>query len=276
MAPVLRTPDVLLVGCGDLGAAVGGRLAARGHEVLALRRRVELVPAPLQALSVDLSRDQPTLPPMDLAHLVIALTARPRTTEAYRSTYVDGMRRALDAVDAAGMRPRRAVLVSSTGVYGQVPGDGLVDERTPVGESDGPARVLREAEQLFTARVPHGTVLRLSGLYGHNDLRPVDRGATRRDSDPHRWTNRIHRSDAAAAVVHLLTMPEPPESLYIGTDDEPTLMGDVSAYLAARDGRPRPPAADPALGHGKRLSNARLRATGWAPQLPTYREGYSS
>ena len=38
------TSDVLLVGCGDLGAAVGLRLAGRGHEVLALRRDAARVP----------------------------------------------------------------------------------------------------------------------------------------------------------------------------------------------------------------------------------------
>lgn len=270
------TPDVLLVGCGDLGAAIGLRLADRGHEVLGLRRRAELVPAPLHGLSVDLSHERPDLPPMDLAYLVVVLTARPRTVEAYRATYVDGMRRALDAVDAAGLRPRRAVLVSSTGVFGDVPDDELIDERTPVGDSDGPARVLLEAEELFADRVPGGTVLRLSGLYGRADGRLGGRGATRRDSDPHRWTNRIHRSDAASAVVHLLTRPEPPERLYIGTDDEPALMGDVAAHLAARDGLPVPEVPDPAQGHGKRLSNARLRASGWIPQYPTYREGYSN
>ena len=35
------------------------------------------------------------------------------------------------------------------------------------------------------------------------------------------WTNRIHRDDAAAAAVHLLTMEAQPLTLYLGTDDEP-------------------------------------------------------
>jgi nucleoside-diphosphate-sugar epimerase len=77
-------------------------------------------------------------------------------------------------------------------------------------------------------------------------------------------------------VVHLLTMPADPQRLYLGTDDEPVQMGDVAAYLAERLGAPAPPPADPDQGHGKRLSNARLRSTGWAPTLPTYREGYAS
>lgn len=268
--------DVLLVGCGDLGADIGLRLAAGGHEVLALRRRAELVPAPLHGLSVDLTQEVPELPVLDLSYLVVALTARPRTEQAYRATYVDGMRRALDALTGSGQMPRRAVLVSSTSVFGDLPAEALVDESTEPGETDGLATALLAAEELFIERVPDGTVLRLSGLYGGGEKRLVDQGAQRRHRDLHRWTNRIHRADAAAAVVHLLTRQQRPDRLYIGTDDEPALLGDVAAHLAVRDGLPVPAVADPGLGHGKRLSNARLRASGWVPQFPTYREGYAN
>ena len=66
-------PDVLLVGAGDLGAAVGLRLASLGHSVLALRRNAALVPAPLVGRSVDLTRES-----SDLAGL------RPRLVVAAR------------------------------------------------------------------------------------------------------------------------------------------------------------------------------------------------
>jgi nucleoside-diphosphate-sugar epimerase len=221
------TSDVLLVGCGDLGSAVGLRLADRGHDVLALRRNADRVPAPLRGRSVDLTREAPDLQGVRARLLVVALTARPRSEEAYRATYVEGMGRLL------------------------------------------------AAEELFGERLPDGTVLRLSGLYGGSSTRLLDQVLAGRVEDPHRWTNRIHRLDAADAVVHLLTRPELPERLYLGTDDEPAQLGDVTAFLAERLGAPTPPAADPARGHGKRLSNARLRATGWRPSRPSYREGYA-
>ena len=269
------TPDVLLVGCGDLGGDVGVHLAARGHSVLALRRRADLVPPPLQGLSVDLTRDRPDLRSLDLAYLVVALTARPRTEENYRATYVEGMARALDALAAAGQMPRRAVIVSSTGVFGDLDPTVVADESTTPHPADGPARMLLKAEEVFRDRVPGGTVLRLSGLYGHGSTRLIDQVRAGTVTDPNRWTNRIHRDDAAAAVVHLLTKDAAPEPLYVGTDDEPALLGDVAADLAARLGAPVPPATDPELGHGKRFSNAQLRATGWSPGFPTYREGYA-
>lgn len=269
-----QLPDTLLVGCGDLGTDIGLRLAASGHHVVGIRRRADLVPPPLQGLSADLTREMPTLPPLDLSFLVVALTARPRTAEAYRATYVEGLGRALDALAASGQSPLRAVLVSSTAVFGDLPTDSLIDETTPVHPDDGPAQMLLEAENVFSDRVPGGTILRLSGLYGGDSAFLVDRVREGRITDPNRWTNRIHRSDAADAVVHLLTRSEPPACLYIGTDDKPAQLGDVAAHLAARLGVPAPPAADPARGHGKRLSNARLRASGWTPRHPTYREGY--
>ena len=269
------TSDVLLVGCGDLGSAIGLRLTDFGHDVLALRRRADRVPAPLRGLSVDLTRETPDLTDVRADLLVVALTARPRTEAAYRATYVDGMARALDAVAATGHLPRRAVLVSSTAVHGSSDRPALEDEATSPQPADGPGRVLLEAEELFAERLPAGTVLRLSGLYGGASTRLVDTVREGRVNDPHRWTNRIHREDAASAVVHLLTMTSEPEVLYLGTDDEPAQLGDVAAFLAERIRAPAPPMADPARGHGKRLSNARLRATGWAPRWPSYRDGYA-
>ncbi len=265
------TPDVLLVGCGRLGSAVGLLLAERGHDVLALRRDAARVPAPLTGVGVDLTQESPELP-SGIRQVVVALTARPRSEESYRATYVDGMLRALDAL---GPQVERAVLVSSTGVLGDHGPEELVTEETEAHPGDGPARVLLEAERRFHDRLPHGVVLRLSGLYGGGSTALQDRVRAGEVSDPHRWTNRIHRDDAASAVVHLLALDDA-APLYLGTDDEPAQLGDVAAFLADRLEAPTPPRADPGRGHGKRISNALLRGTGWRPAHPTFREGYAS
>lgn len=266
-------PTALLIGCGRLGSAVGLQLADLGHHVAAIRRRADQVPPPLVGVGADLAHEVPALPELDLDLLVVVLTARPRTEEAYRATYVEGMVRALDAVESQGQRPRRAVLVSSTGVHADV--DDVVTEDTPPEPRDGPSRMLLEAEHRFLERLPHATVLRLSGLYGDGRPRLADEALAGEVRDPDRWTNRIHRDDAAAAVVHLLTVVDTPASVYLGTDDEPALRGDVAAHLASRLGLPPTTPADPSRAHGKRLSNARLRATGWRPTRPTFREGYA-
>lgn len=262
-----------LVGCGDLGARIGLRLASAGVDVRAVRRHADLVPPPLTGLSADITDPRAPLPDLSADLLVVCLTADERDEAGYRRTYVEGMSRALEAACRAGRSPRRAVLVSSTGVYGDA--TGLVDEATTPEPSRATSRVLLEAESAFREAVPHGTVARLSGLYGDREPRIVAQVRRGEDPHPHRWTNRLHRHDAAAAVVHLLTRPEAPDPLYVVTDDEPCTSGELSAYVAALLGISWSVSTPGrSVAKGRCLSNARLRATGFTLQHPTYREGY--
>ncbi|WP_435201782.1 NAD(P)H-binding protein [Janibacter sp. GS2] len=268
------TPDhsplrAVLLGCGDLGTRVGSALAAAGHHVTGVRRDVSALPEQIEGLAADLSAD--ALPDLPADLLVVALAPDQRDEAGYRHTYVEAMRRGVDAALRAGM-PRRAVLVSSTSVYGDLEGD--LDEATEVHPSTGRARALLESEALFHDLVPHGSVLRLSGLYGTPGSRLVAQVRAGQSKDPGRWTNRIHRDDAAGAVVHLLTRPEDPAPLYIGTDDEPCAAGAVKDFVADELGVDRPTPTGVTEPVGRRMRNARLRASGFALRYPTYREGY--
>jgi nucleoside-diphosphate-sugar epimerase len=159
---------------------------------------------------------------------------------------------------------------------------GLVTEETPARGGTPTADVLLEAEQLLRERAPEAVLLRLGGVYGPGRERLIeqvrDGSATRserRDGSPH--TNRIHRDDAAAAIVHLTTVVSEPEAVYLGVDDEPVRLDEVLLFLAAELGVAAPPTAPPTgrqAGGDKRLSNARLRSTGFAFAYPTFREGY--
>lgn len=94
--------------------------------------------------------------------------------------------------------------------------------------------------------------------------------------DVSRYTNRIHRDDAAGAIVRLCTMEEEPSSVYLGVDNEPAELGEVLRFLAAELGLDDPPTGDAgaARGGNKRCSNALLRGTGYTFRYPTFREGY--
>ncbi|WP_168583442.1 Rossmann-fold NAD(P)-binding domain-containing protein [Gephyromycinifex aptenodytis] len=260
-------PDTLLVGCGDLGARIGLRLAARGRTVLALRRRAHLVPAPLLARAVDLTREIPQLPPGDFTQLVVVLTAGARDPQAYRQVYVEGMRRALDGLARSGALPHHAVLVSSSAACS---GEGEITEESPSHPRSATGAVLLEAEELFQERLPHGSVIRFAGLYGPDRSWVTDAVRAGRWGE-HRWVNLIHREDAAEAVVHLLER-ESPEPLYLGVDTEPAPSSEVLSYAANLLRLPGPPEPSTPIS-GKRLSSARLRATGFTFTYPTYREG---
>ena len=271
---------VVLAGCGDLGTEAALRFAALGHHVLGLRRSAEKLPASIDAVSVDLGTTRPTLP-ADTEIVVVALSAGSRDVDTYRASYVDGLRNVLDALDEAGAADARVLFVSSTAVY-DVDDGSVVDETTPAIGASPTAEVILEAEALLHARRPDGIVLRLGGIYGPGRERLITqvrdgdaRLAEPAGSSPH--TNRIHRDDAAAAIVHLTTTSAPTDVLYVGVDDEPARLDDVLTFVADELGSPVPPSAPPRgrqAGGDKWLSNARLRGTGFTFEYPTFREGY--
>ena len=272
---------VLLAGCGDLGTEAGLRFAALGHRVVGWRRSPAKLPAAIEGAAADLgSTDLPPVP-ADTTAVVVAVAADSPTEEAYRAAYVRGMANVLDALDRDQVTPERIIFVSSTAVYGDA-GGGWVDEDTTPEPGGFSGRVLLEAEGLLRDRLSGsraaGISLRLGGIYGPGRTRLIDQVKTGSAVIPEdvRYTNRIHRDDAAAAIVHLATMEAEPASAYVGVDDEPADLGAVLRFLAAELGLPSPPVGDagPARGGNKRCRNDLLRSTGFTFAFPTFREGY--
>ncbi len=271
--------SVLIAGCGDLGTEAGLRFVAAGHHVTGWRRRPVRLPRAIEGVAADLTRDAPRVP-ADTEILVVALAADGHDEAAYRAAYVNGTQRVLDALDRDGVTPRRALFVSSTAVYGSLSGE--VDEESPTEPTAFNGAVRLEAEQLFldgfTATPTRASVLRLGGIYGPGRTRLLDlvRSGTATIPTPDRRTARIHRDDAASAIVHLATMQPRPAGSYLVVDDSPAPYGEVVRWLAEAMGAPEPqPAEKPsARGADRACSNARLRATGWAPAFPSYVEGY--
>lgn len=273
---------VLIAGCGYVGTALGERLAAEGHEVFALRRSPR---APIPGLSViqadlteiDTLRRLPS--PLD----VVFYTASADATDdrSYRSAYVDGLRYLLAAFD--GLRIRRFLYASSTGVYAQSDGE-WVDEHSPAEPRHFSGLRLLEGERLVRACPFPATVVRLAGIYGPGRTRLVEsvrRGEATIPAGPPTYANRIHRDDCVGALRHLIDL-EPVEPLVLAADHEPAETGAVLSWLAERLGAPPPAVAEPAVRgrygrtSNKRVSNARLLASGYRFRYPTFREGYGA
>lgn len=267
--------NIVIIGCGDLGTEAGLRFAEAGYRVQGWRRRPELLPAELAGVQADLGGPLPALP-ADAEAVVFAPAAPERSVEAYGATYLRGLERVLDAIDSGPAEPARILLVSSTAVYGDADG-AWVDEDTPAAPATPTGKVLLATEELLLRRRPDGLVLRLAGIYGPGRTRLIDQvrtGTAAAPAAPHP-TNRIHRDDAAAAVVHLIRSNASPGT-YIGVDDAPAEMSDVVNFLARETGAPAPEQAEgkSARGGNRRLSNARLRGTGFEFAYPDYRSGY--
>jgi nucleoside-diphosphate-sugar epimerase len=258
----------LVVGCGYLGERVARRWLARGDRVVGITRstgRAEVLAATgIEPEILDVAATGP-----DWAGL-IARRGCPATVfwavgfdrsagASYADVHVAGLGRLLDALAAAGCRPR-VILSSSTGVWGDE-GGGQVAETTPVNPSREAGRVLVEAESLLAGHpLGPGTALRFAGLYGPERLpRLADLRAGRPiAADPDSWLNLVHVDDAAAVVEAVGDAPTP-RGLYVVSDGCPVLRRDWYTRLAELAGGPPPVWDDATLrsrGGDKRIDPA--------------------
>ena len=277
---------VLIAGCGDVGTRLGLALAADGETVRGLRRNPSALPAAIVPVRGDLATGEGLRSAADgVEVLVYAAAADGFTDDAYRSAYVDGLARVLDALDATRAPLARVLFTSSTAVYGQSDGS-WVDEASPTEPQGFSGRRLLEAERLALGCGRPAAALRLAGIYGPGRTRLIDevRSGTvtvAEDGDP-LWTNRIHADDCAGALRHLVRLPaEAMPGVWLGVDDEPSDRAVVLDFIADRLGVARPrrvPVGDAPTRMrpgNKRCSNARLKRAGWPLRFPTFREGYA-
>lgn len=267
---------LLIAGCGDVGTLLGKQLLAEGWEVTGLRRRAEGLRGSFQAISADIG-DPASLAPLAaqaFSHVVFATAPGGFDAALYRRVYVEGPRNLLAVLRGEP----RVVFVSSTGVYHQEDGS-EVDEGSPTEPSGVSGRILLEAErglsELLGERL---TVLRLGGIYGPGRERLLEEvaagiGCPR---EPVRYTNRIHRDDAAGILRFLLLGPSP-HRLWCGVDSDPVPMWEIRQWIAGRLGVPLDEGRDSAFQRGgnKRVSNRRLLGAGYRFRYPDYRAGYA-
>jgi nucleoside-diphosphate-sugar epimerase len=213
--------------------------------------------------------------PTDISHVVYAAAPDARTPQAYRDAYLLGLDNLLDALPRLS-RLERCVLIGSTAVWGA--SEDEVTEDTPPNPEDFNGEIILQAEDLLHQQLPGlGTALRLSGIYGPGRTQLLDRlreGKIQAPLGPGHFANRIHVQDAASACLHLLGLNDA-SPCYIGTDGHPLETAHLYDALAAKLGVP-PPARRPVAPSGKRLSNRRLRESGWEPAWPNAIQGYQA
>jgi nucleoside-diphosphate-sugar epimerase len=271
--------NILLIGAGDLGLRVAHHLAARPEveNLWALRRGPDTTDAParLRWLSADVTRpDTLNALPRGITRVVYTLSPGGRNEAAYRAVFTDGLRHVLQALNTEALR--RFVFVSSSAVYGEHHGAWVNEESSPQPLSYN-GQILLQAEG-WLAQQPLSTVsMRLAGVYGPGRLQLLERlrqGRAHVPRDAPHWANRIHVDDAARAISHVL-LTDAVDPVYIVCDDTPHPLHALYDALAAMLGAPPPADGPPPAAVGsKRLSNARLRSTGFSLQWPDACEGY--
>jgi len=267
---------VLIAGCGDVGNVLATQLLQDGHVVYGLKRDTSTLPAGVQAIKADLT-DPATLTdlPADIDRLVFMPTPASRDQAGYEAIFIHGWQNLWTGLKK---EPLRTLLVSSTAVFGES-GGGLVNEGTTPGPTGFNGKVLLEMEQLAAACTDQLVSVRISGIYGPGRERLIRLARSEGlevQQVPPLFTNRIHRDDAAAALMHLLQIEEP-ERLYLATDDLPAPRYEVVEWLAKVQGATAPGGlTDNHASRGKRVSNQRLRESGFTLSYPDYRAGYGS
>lgn len=273
---------ILLVSCGDVATEAGLRFHAAGHQVTAWRRDSSKLPSVFTGYNVDLLKAD-SWPLIDPETDLVLFTPVPATRDVtgYERGYLQVAHRLIDTLKISCPRLKRLIYVSSSAVLGGSEGQ-LVNETATLAPARPTAQVLADTETLLAASGLPLTILRASGIYGPGRTRLIDqvRSASAQLPTQSHWTNRIHRDDLAQAIVHVASLGQKAEALYLATDSEPAQLADVYLFLAKELGSEIPElATEPPASRNasdRRLNNARLLASGFIPRFPSYREGYKS
>lgn len=267
---------VLIAGCGDVGNVLATALLEDGHIVYGLKRDTSTLPGGVKPIRADLLNPATlTNLPADIDKLVFMPTPATRDPAGYEAIFIRGWKNLWANLK---MAPSRTLLVSSTAVFGEANG-GIVDEETNPEPTAFNGKALLEMEQLARRCTENLVTVRISGIYGPGRERLINLAASdgfEVQKTPPYFTNRIHRDDAAAVLKHLLEI-DAPEALYLATDDQPVSRYEVVEWLANIQGCESPKAlVDESAGAGKRVSNKRLRESGFSLSYPDYRTGYAA
>ncbi len=142
-------------------------------------------------------------------------------------------------------QPKRIILISTTGVYGDSKGE-WIDENTPTNPKAERAHRRLSAEQsLQNWAATHNKeymILRVPGIYAQDRL-PLSRlkkGLAVVNKNEAGWTNRIHADDLAQACKAAMHCEQVNQIINI-TDGNPSSMTDYFNQVADYAKLPRPP-----------------------------------
>jgi nucleoside-diphosphate-sugar epimerase len=272
---------ILIAGIGYIGESLADHLHASGESVAGLTRSSDSAAAldrakPFPVHACDISNREALLERVsdfDDVHAVVHCASSGHGgAESYRSVYLEGARNLLDLFPDT-----RLLFTSSTGVYAQ-DDDSTVSEDSPAEPDRETGRILVEAENLVLGS--GGIIARIAGIYGPGrsvHLRRFLAGEAVIEDGGGRYLNQAHRADIVSAIALLLGSAEASGQVYNIVDDTPQTQRACYSFLAEHFEKDLPPsrARESESKRGwssKRVSNARLRGLGWAPEFPSFKD----
>ena len=255
---------LLLIGHGYLGVAVARVFRAAGWEVMSFS-----LSGGEGSSACDVA-DRRAVEHLPDADFIIHCAASGRGgAEAYQRVYVDGCRNLTEKFPGVPF-----LFTSSTSVYSQTDGS-VVNEESPAEPDRETGLLLLEAERITLDA--DGIVARLAGIYGPGRsviLRKFLSGEALIEEDGRRFLNQIHRDDAARAIFHLATIAVR-SAVFNVSDSMPLSQIECYRRLSEIFSLPLPPCGPRDLDRKrgwthKRVSNAKLQASGWRPEFPCF------
>lgn len=274
-------PTLLLLGCGQLGTALGQHYLEQGWRVVGVRRHADALPPEFQRNSMDFCEAQALASLAEIAadYIVITLSPAGRGEDAYRRIFETGLSNLLAALNRAAIK--QVLFTSSTSVYHQNDGS-VVDENSPTKPESFSGQAVLCAERLLgDSGLPY-SVIRFGGIYGGDTLRLVElvRDGRSAPPEPVTYSNRIHRRDCVRVLQHLIDRHAEGAALaacYLAVDNDPAPIADVHRWLAEQIGVAyKADASYQPMAGSKRGNNQRLRDSGFEFCFPDYRSGYSA
>ena len=279
-----------IMGCGDIGRRVASLYQNEGREVIGWVRSVE---------TMQLGRQQGiSMRAGDMDHGCSFPRNAFEKSEVFwfmpppsKGNVDSRLRRFLLAVKDA---PKRVVLISTTGVYGDCKGR-WIDESEPLKPVAERAIRRVDAEQSLQdwgeKYQSEWVILRVPGIYAADrlPLARLLRGEPVLQADEAPWTNRIHANDLAVVCKQAMRFA-PRGSIYNVTDGHPSTMTDYFNQVAEHARIPQPPQVSLAqaqntmsagmlsyLGESRRIGNEKLlRDLRVGLQYPSLEQGLAN
>ena len=286
------TQPVFIAGCGYVGRRLIERLHSATH-ITALShspehsRELEDLGITVTTGDLDRVKSQPDLSQAADSTLFYFIPPPPSGTRDPR------LARFLSWLQPTAL-PRRIVLISATGVYGDCDGAWVDETRPPAPNSDRGRRRL-DAEQTLRQWSERqdvtAIILRVAGIYGPGRLprARLEKALPVLDEQQAPWSNRIHIDDLISSCLAAAARGRTGRCYNI-CDDQPSTMTDYFFRVADHLGLPRPPTVSlqqaratmspgmlSYLAESRRLVNRRLREElGVSLTHPTLSEGLAT
>lgn len=272
---------VLIMGCGYIGTHLGELLVKNGHSVWGVKRKIETLPSVIKPIKVDVMNITDTDLPEGLDYVFYMVSPDGYSDDAYKIAYEHGIRNLLFALEKAYQKPKRILMVSSTGVYGQQKGE-WVDESSKTEPLDFAGFRVLTGEDIFLDSTFVVSIIRLGGIYGpgrENLIQRVQRHEAKCSTfSP--YTNRIHLADAVGILSHVMHL-ERPDKIYLGVDSGVSTRNEVIQWIAKKlniqvECSDNPDRVTHRSMSNKRCKNTAILKSGYEYIYPTYKEGYGA